>query len=138
MAYIPKRDVVIVEFEEGHRCHGLEARCFSKPPMGLFFDLTEAFDGVGEEDKLSPEQMLQMRSVMSTFASDILISWNLAREDGTPIEPTYGGLRTQDLEFGMEVMQGYMAAVSQPSVPLGVPSSNGSTSEVSTTPMAVS
>lgn len=93
-----------------------------------FLELTEL-----TEAEFTPTVAKEM---MTTF-SEVLISWNLQDEDGTPVPCTPEGLLGEDWDFVMEILNGWMDAVAGVSAPLEQPSTAGSPFLVESIPMDV-
>jgi hypothetical protein len=76
------------------------------------------------------------KELLANFA-EVLVSWNLEAEDGTPVPCTAAGLLGEDFDFVMEILNGWMDAVAGVSAPLAQPSTGGSPSPVESIPMDV-
>lgn len=77
------------------------------------------------------------KELLGNFA-EVLISWNLEDEDTDSAIPcTADGLLSQDFDFVMEILNGWMDAVAGVSAPLAQPSIGGSLSLVESAPMDV-
>lgn len=69
-----------------------------------------------------------IRKQYQTLAN-CLIEWNLDDDKGKPVPCTYDGLARQDFDFVMQIMLGWMKAISSVSPPLQDDSNSGATSQ---------
>lgn len=65
----------------------------------------------------------------------ILDSWNLERDDGTPIPATREGINELPLAFIIDILRHWITAQVQPSAPLVAPSRNGAQPPAPPVPM---
>jgi hypothetical protein len=65
---------------------------------------------------------------IDTFVRN-LVSWNLARQDGSAVPPTKDGLLAQSISFMMAVITAWTNAVAGVAAPLELPSTSGGTSQ---------
>lgn len=88
----------------------------SSPSMDTFVAISNMAGQQATTAELN--QMLEM-------FCDSLVEWNL-EEKGVPVPATIEGLRTQDPEFCLDIIDAWMDAVQGvPDAPLGTPSQDG-------------
>lgn len=66
-----------------------------------------------------------------------LSSWNAEDEDGEPIPATMDGIRSQDLDFNMKIIDAWTDAIAGVKAPLSQTSTDGSPSVEGSIPMDV-
>lgn len=133
MGYQRARKVFRLTFEDEP---GLEVLAYSAS-LGTITGLLDLVKGLGG-DKADRREGLAMLGrvdeLFSTFAAS-LKEWNLEDEDGKPIPATVDGLKTQDLDFTLELILAWMEAVVSVSAPLKQKSSGGDQSPEALIPM---
>ena len=85
-------------------------------PLGTFMAMIES-----SSDNAKATQLI------NDFAAHALVEWNLEDNDGHPVPPTLAGLKTQEIDFVMQIVRTWLEAVGTASDPLALASSNGST-----------
>lgn len=76
------------------------------------------------ERKLTAADTARVFELFELFAEH-LVSWNLEDEKGEPVPATEGGVKAQDLDFGLMLMFAWLDAVTAVEPPLPAPSSSG-------------
>lgn len=118
------RRTYLLEFEEGHQYHGLQAR--TRPTtLGAMVEMDRA-RGEGEE-----------RSLVDIFRpfADVLISWNVLDENDQPVPATLEGMLTQDSEMMGELVRAWQRATVRVSEGKEPRSTDGSPSVEASIPM---
>lgn len=64
-----------------------------------------------------------------------LVTWNLEDDDGRPVPADLDGIKSQDLPFMWEILEGWIDATSGVAAPLGESSSSGKPSLEASLPM---
>jgi len=99
MAFIVKRKILTLQFEEGHDLFGATVRCRSAS-LGTLME-------VGEEAELARTGggavLSRVRDLLTVF-TDRIESWDLADEDGTEIPPTVDGLLMLDADVALDLV----------------------------------
>jgi hypothetical protein len=72
----------------------------------------------GKRGKVGTERMLEL------FAEK-LVSWNAEDEEGIPVPATMDGIRSQDLDLSLKIIDAWTDAIAGVSVPLPETSSAG-------------
>lgn len=103
-------------------------------PLGQVLGLLDLVKDEGKKFELKDVRKLD--ELFDTFV-DCLKEWNLEDEAGGPIPTTVDGLKTQDLDFALELVLAWMEAVVSVSAPLKQKSSSGDQSLEGSIPMAV-
>lgn len=103
-------------------------------PLGQILGLLEFAKALGGDFK--PEDVERLDELFAAFVS-CLKEWNLEDEDGTPIPATIDGLKSQDMDFVLELIMAWMEAVVSVSAPLKRKSSSGDQSPEGSIPMEV-
>jgi len=122
MGFKPPKKIYKLQFET-EELDGLEvrARSMSIGQYGKLLKLFITFDSDSTDgavvDKLFGE------------FSKCLVSWNVEDEDGSPVPTTLEGLKTQDMNFIMQIFMAWMKAISGVPAPLLGGSKNGATSQ---------
>jgi hypothetical protein len=137
--YRRQRKLFRLEWPEGHELHGLVVRARSVPIEGLL-DLLDAASGIdlgsiGDLQAVRAEAVEAVRLIVDTFAG-ALVDWSLQDEDGTPVPATAAGLRGEEPDLLMALLEAWMDAVVGVSAPLGRPSPAGEPSLEASLPMA--
>ena len=78
--------------------------------------------------------MDQVDGLFTRFAGS-LKSWNLDGDDGQPVPVTMGGVRTQDLDFILEIITAWMDAIASVDIPLPQPANGSGTFPEGSLPM---
>jgi hypothetical protein len=126
MGYKPKRKIYNLDFtgtdHEGLRVsiRGLNTGQY----MDLFEAKTEAEAG-GETNKLL------------TIMAGQLVSWNVEDDDDTPVPATLDGIKTQDLDFNLAVVNAWTTAMAGVPAPLEQPSTDGGPSLEASIPVEI-
>jgi hypothetical protein len=128
MGYRRQRKVFLLRFEDEP---GLEVYAYSAP-IGVVLGLMDMVP----EDKASLKDGAVIEDLLATFAES-LKEWNLEDEDGAPVPATVIGLKTQDLDFVLELILAWVEAVVSVSAPLKKKSSDGDQSPEASIPMDV-
>lgn len=124
MGYKPKRKTYNLDFTgtdfEGLRVsiRGLNTGQY----MDLFAAKTEAETG-GETNQLL------------TIMAGQLISWNVEDDDDMPVPATLDGIKTQDLDFNLAIVNAWTTAMAGVPAPLEPSSTGGGSSLVASIPM---
>lgn len=92
--------------------------------MDLFEAKTEAETG-GETNRLL------------TIMASRLVSWNVEDDDDMPVPATLDGIKTQDLDFNLAIVNAWTTAMAGVPVPLEQPSTGGESSLEASIPMDV-
>jgi hypothetical protein len=132
MGFKAKRKIYKLKFADEDLA-GLEVMARSVS-LGQMLDLSSS-EGVGKVDRDDAEQT---NGMFDLFVS-ALVSWNLEEEDedgnAVPVPPTLSGLRAQDTEFAMSLVNAWAEAISSVSAPLAKPSNSGETPPEASLPM---
>lgn len=132
MGFRIKRKVFRLHFKDDDLA-GLEVLARSLN-TGQFLEMEQAkaerAEG-GTRAKGGTERMLEL------FA-DQLVSWNAEDEDGVPIPATMAGIRSQDLDLSLKIIDAWTDAIAGVGAPLPETSSAGQPSALEASiPMAV-
>ncbi len=130
MGYVRQRKVYRLRFDD-EDMNGLEVRAKSVP-LGAFLDLVKLMDI--ETRNVSPEDAEKIDKLFEGFAG-ALIEWNLEEPEGVPVPATFEGLKSQDIDFSMQILRAWIAALTQVPVFLGNGSSGGEKSLELSMPM---
>lgn len=117
---------------EGHDNHGLEVRM--RP---LSIDELARIGGMADLDLTrdsGPEAQAALDDMLRLFA-DKLIGWNLDDDQGDEVPATFEGVRAQDLDFVLELVDAWMTAAAGVDSPLSDGSTAGGTSVAESIPM---
>lgn len=128
MGYRPERKIYRLSFEDHP---GLEVRAKSVP-LGEFLSISE-LAGVNGRD-VTRQDTAKVAELFSGFAG-ALVDWNLEDDGGTPVPATLEGLYSQDFDFALEIIVGWMESIAGVPGPLDKPSSSGSPSLEASLPM---
>lgn len=119
MGFRIKRKVFRLHFKDDDLA-GLEVLARSLN-TGQFLEMEQAkaerAEG-GVRGKGGTERMLEL------FAEQ-LVSWNAEDEDGVPVPATMAGIRSQDLDLSLKIIDAWTDAIAGVSTPLPVTSSAG-------------
>lgn len=85
-------------------------------PLGTFMAMLDS-----SSDNAKASQLI------NDFAEHALVEWNLVNEAGEPVPATLTGMKTQEIDFVMQIVRTWLEAVGTASDPLALASSNGST-----------
>jgi hypothetical protein len=131
MGFRIQRKVFRLHFKDSD-LEGLEVLARSLN-TGQFLDMEEAKAeraAGGKRGKVGTERMLEL------FAGE-LVSWNAEDEDGIPVPATMEGIRSQDLDLSLKIIDAWTDAIAGVSVPLPETSSAGQPSALEASiPMA--
>ena len=127
MGYVRDRKIYKLVFADPE-FDGLEVRARGLTTAELLEMQALEPTGNEAEDATKLERQLQL------FAGK-LVSWNLEEPEGVPVPTTLDGVKTQELDFIMQVIDAWMRAVMGIAAPLGPPSNSGGTSLEASLPM---
>ena len=115
MGYRRQRKVFRLRFEDEP---GLEVHVYSVP-LGTITGMLDMVKDLSAEGvrRGGAEVLAQVDELFGVFVG-ALKEWNLELEDGTPVPATVDGLKTQDLDFCLELVLAWMEAVGDVSAPL--------------------
>lgn len=116
MGYVRKKKTFVLKFDD-EDMEGLVVKATTVSTEQLL-DLEGNLSQIKKVDKERVKEILQ------GFA-EVLVSWNLEEEDGTPVPCSVAGLMSQDIEFVLAVLYGWVEGVSSVNSPLAKKSSNG-------------
>lgn len=133
MGYVRKKTFRI-RFADGHEFDGLEVRMRSVSVGRLLklLPMIETLDGIAAANK--PEVAAEIEEVFREFA-DLIDSWNIEDEDGTPVPVTFEALMDQDLRLVIAIVQQWVEHVAGVPAPLDGPSPSGEPSLEASIPM---
>ncbi len=117
MGYEPKPKTYRLKFEDHD---GLEVVCTSLT-IGEFLDAAKLADGAGEGSSDA------VTGLLATFAEH-LAEWNVTRK-GRPVKPDLAGVKTQHLDFVLEIITAWMGAIASVDNPLPRNLNGGGTSD---------
>lgn len=138
MGFTPKQKIYRLRFEDPDFA-GLIVMI--KPaPVGAIMSATRIaglkdfdFAGVSSLDNETLGILGEINEMFQTFA-EALIEWNL-EEDGKAIPPTIEGIKGEDAQFIMQIIQVWTDTSGSVSTPLDKPSNDGELSAVAYLPM---
>ena len=133
MGYQRKRRVYRLDFEGDPVLDGLEVRARSLN-LGEFL-ATSRLAGMAAGG-VTPEDVDVFEGLFATFAG-ALVSWNLEDDEGRPVPATLDGVKAQDVDFVMPIVNAWFKAIAGVASPLGPPSSAGVPSLEASIPMEV-
>lgn len=119
MGYVPKRTLYKLDFSQTEHA-GLEVTTKSAT-MAALLDILSLSDNV-EQAGVKNVDRDQLEKLFGLF-DEVLVSWNVEEEDGTPVPATKAGLLSQDPGFVMEVIGAWGTAMAKAPPPLPKPSS---------------
>jgi hypothetical protein len=131
MGFTVKRKVFRLVFKDSD-LDGLEVLARSLN-TGQFLEMESAKAeraGGGKGSEGATQRMLEL------LAAE-LVSWNAEDENGVPIPATMDGIRAQDLDFSMKIIDAWTDAIAGVPAPLPPTSSDGQPSLEASIPMAV-
>jgi hypothetical protein len=117
---------------EGHENHGLEVRV-----RALSIDDLSRIGGMAELDLSrdnGPEALGALDDMLALFASK-LVGWNIDDDQGEPVPATLAGVKAQDLDFVLELVDAWMTAAAGVAPPLSESSTGGGTPLAASIPM---
>lgn len=126
MGYKPKQKIYHLDFA-GTEIEGLKVSIRGLN-TGQYMDLFEAkveAEGGGETSKLL------------TIMASRLMDWNVEDDDDRPVPPTLDGIKTQDLDFNLAIVNAWTTAMAGVAAPLEQPSTSGESSLEASIPMDV-
>lgn len=126
-----RKKIFLLRFADGD-LEGLEVRVRSIS-IERFLELAPLLD-MTMSGGLTPEDITGIRETLAAFA-DVLVSWNLEEEDGTPVPCTVEGLMDQDLRFVLGLMTAWAEEIAGVAAPLERPSPSGEPSPEASLPM---
>jgi hypothetical protein len=143
VGYVAERKTFRLVFEDHP---GLEVRARSVP-LGAFLDVlglaalqVDVTDPAAVRAAITPHDIAGVTRLFDAFGG-ALIEWNLEEEDGAggvrPVPATPDGIRSQDVDFMLEVANAWLDGIAGVPAPLSNSSSGGEKSQVPwTLPMA--
>lgn len=126
MGYKPKRKIYNLNFE-GTEYEGL-AVSIRGLNTGQYMDMVTA--------KAEVEAGGETNNLLTIMASR-LVSWNVEDDDDLPVPPTLDGIKTQDLDLNLSIVNAWTTAMAGVPAPLEQPSSDGGSSLEASIPMDV-
>lgn len=130
MGFVPEGKVYRLRFVDDDMA-GLVVTARSTN-LGAFLDVAEWVDI--DPKSASKEDLRKLASLFETFAG-ALVSWNVEQPAGVPVPATLEGLRSQDVDFCLEIIRAWFEAIGGVPGPLGARSSNGGKSLEASIPM---
>jgi hypothetical protein len=130
MGYVRQRKVYRLRFDD-EDMDGLVVRAKSVP-LGAFLELVKLMDV--ETRDIQAEDAGKVDRLFEGF-SRALIDWNLEEPEGVPVPATFEGLKSQDIDFAMQILRAWIAALSAAPDFLGNGSSGGGKSLELSMPM---
>lgn len=100
---------------------------------GQFLELETAKAERAEGGKVGESATQRMLELLA----GALVSWNAEDEDGQPIPTTMDGIRSQDLDFNMKIIEAWTEAIGGVKAPLQQTSADGRPSVEASIPMDV-
>lgn len=131
MGFKVKRKVFRLKFKDSE-LDGLEVLARSLN-TGQFLEMESAKIERAEGGKVAEGATQRMLELLA----GALESWNAEDEDGVPIPATMDGIRSQDLDFSMTIINAWTDAIAGVSAPLPETSSGGQPSLEASIPMDV-
>lgn len=125
MGFVPPRKIYKLQFADGD-FQGAEVR-MRGISTGQFMDIGE--------DREKAEEEYEARVRLFSLTAEQLVSWNLEREDGTPVPANLDGIREQDLRFTFALIDAYQQAIAGVPDPLQQGSPSGEPSPEASIPM---
>lgn len=127
MGYQRKRKVYKLDFSDtGY--DGLEVQVTGLT-TGEYLDFVLLSSGATKEEGGNQETQQMLRML-----SEHIVSWNLEDENGEPVPSTFEGLKSNDLDMNMFVVNAWIAAMSSVPEATEKKSLTGSTSLVESIP----
>lgn len=126
MGYKPKRKIYNLDFT-GTDYEGLMVSIRGLN-TGQYMDMVTA--------KAEVEAGGETTNLLTIMASR-LVSWNVEDDDDLPVPPTLDGIKTQDLDFNLAIVNAWTTAMAGVPAPLDQPSSDGGSSLEASIPMEV-
>ncbi|MFD5509105.1 hypothetical protein ACFWIB_15190 [Streptomyces sp. NPDC127051] len=124
MGYTPKRKIYNLDFE-GTDFEGLTVSVRGLN-TGQYLDLWEA--------KAEAEAGGETGRVLYLLAGQ-LIGWNVEDDQGQPVPPTFDGIKSQDLDLNLAIVNAWTTAMAGVPAPLEPSSSGGGPSLEASLPM---
>lgn len=139
MGYRRKKTVMNLKFEEHE---GLEVRVRALT-IDELLEMTKTAQTVMGKDGKVKQEMVGTEDLEELFSrfSDALLSWTLEEElvidsdEWTPVPTTIEGIKSQEVDFIMELIDVWMTAVAGVEAPLPEGSNSGETSQELSLPM---
>lgn len=131
MGYTRKPKTYILAFDDPEY-DGLEVEV-KGANLGKFLETMKLAGKVEEIQAQAADGVVSEAAIKSTveliedFAKS-LIAWNLEDEKGKPVPANLTGLKSQDIEFVMYLINSWMEAIGGTEAPLGSGSTTGETS----------
>ncbi|MCX4778175.1 hypothetical protein [Streptomyces sp. NBC_01264] len=126
MGYKPKRKIYNLDFA-GTDHEGLQVSIRGLN-TGQYMDLFEA--------KAEAEAGGETNNLLTIMASR-LVSWNVEDDDDQLVPPTLDGIKTQDLDLNLAIVNAWTTAMAGVPAPLEQPSTSGGSSLEASIPMEV-
>lgn len=124
MGYKPKRKTFKLDFA-GTDYEGLQVTIRGLT-TGQYMDLFEA--------KAEAEAGGETNNLLTIMASR-LVSWNVEDDDDMPVAATLDGIKTQDLDLNLAIVNAWTTAMAGVPAPLEQPSTGGTPSPEASIPM---
>lgn len=124
MGYKPKRKIYNLDFA-GTEHEGLHVSIRGLN-TGQYMDLFEA--------KTVAESGGETNRLLTIMASR-LVTWDVVDDDDTPVPATLDGIKTQDLDFNLAIVNAWTTAMAGVPAPLEQPSTGGGSSLEASIPM---
>lgn len=126
MGYKPKRKIYNLNFD-GTDYEGL-AVSIRGLNTGQYMDMVTA--------KAEVEAGGETNHLLTIMASR-LVAWNVENDDDTAVPPTLDGIKTQDLDLNLAIVNAWTTAMAGVPAPLEQPSTDGGSSLEASIPMDV-
>jgi hypothetical protein len=126
MAELWQRGKITLVWSEGHDLHGLEI-VMRRRALG---EIIQGWQEEGNDDRpwsemSGPEKAAQARR-NAAYLAGLIVSWNLAGDDGAPVAPTVEGLlRACDDDMIADMRTAYLEATLRVAPPLPASSDAG-------------
>lgn len=105
-------------FDEGDAA-GAEIVCRLNVPIGVLMEISHIGQAMTEAD------IGGLAEISALFVDQVLVSWNLEEEDGSPIPLTQVGLESLPVSLRQAILMHWITTVVTIPVPLGAKSPNG-------------
>jgi hypothetical protein len=128
VGFKPEATIYSLNWEEGHKFHGLQmaVRACSVRKFTELIALAGTAADLKAKDTadITAEDIKGVENLFSTFAGR-LVSWNVDGDDGQPVPPTLAGVMSQEVPFVLELIEQWMGAMGDVAPPLPAASGNG-------------
>ena len=129
MGYEPPAKQYQLKFEDHP---GLEVLCESLT-IGEFMSVAALADKISVSGTAATDASGAVEDLLTTFASH-LVSWNVTK-DGQPVTSDLAGVKTQNLDFILEIILAWVGAIASVDIPLPQASNGTGTSVEASMPM---